>query len=69
MTFSIPVSSSRLRNTTPRAVGGCCRWVTRPATATAESAAVSISGDRADDAVSTRRAASSARMWATGCVP
>ena len=34
MTFTMPVSSSRLRNTTPRAVGGRCRWVTSPATAT-----------------------------------
>ena len=44
MTFSMPVSSSRLMNTTPRAVGGRCRWVTRPATATAESAAMSSPG-------------------------
>ena len=62
MTFSMPVSSSRLMNTTPRAVGGACRWVTRPATATSESAAVSISADRADDVVSTPRAVSAARM-------
>src|ERR1700678_1978382 len=29
MTFTRPVSSSRLMNTTPRAVGGRCRWGTR----------------------------------------
>ncbi len=58
MTFTMPVSSSRLMNTTPRAVDGRCRWVTRPATATSESAAA----DLTDDAGSTCRAESAARM-------
>ena len=42
MTFTMPVSSSRLRNTTPRAVGGRCRWVTRPATATTAPSAADL---------------------------
>ena len=34
MTFTSPVSSSRLRNVVPPAVAGRCRWVTTPATRT-----------------------------------
>ena len=34
ITFTKPVSSSRLRNTVPFAVDGCCRCVTTPATST-----------------------------------
>jgi hypothetical protein len=33
MTLTMPVSSSKVMNTTPRAVGGRCRWVTSPPTA------------------------------------
>lgn len=31
ITFTMPVSSSRLRKTTPPAVGGRCRWAARSA--------------------------------------
>jgi hypothetical protein len=65
MTFSIPVSSSRLTKTTPRAVGGRCRWVTRPPTATSAPSGA----DLADATVSTCRACSAARMCASGWVP
>ena len=34
ITLTMPVSSSRLRNVTPCAVAGRCRWVTAPATST-----------------------------------
>ena len=36
ITLMRPVSSSRLRNTTPLAVSGCWRWVTTPATSTTD---------------------------------
>ncbi|HEX5298497.1 MAG TPA: hypothetical protein VFW50_16055, partial [Streptosporangiaceae bacterium] len=65
MTFTMPVSSSRLRNTTPRAVGGRCRWVTRPATATSAPSAAAL----ASAAVRTRLARSAGRTCATGWVP
>ena len=65
MTLAIPVSSSRLRNTTPRAVPGCCRCVTSPPTATAAPPAAAAIAD----VVSTPRADSRSLMCATGSVP
>jgi hypothetical protein len=65
MTFAIPVSSSRLRNTTPRAVPGCCRCVTSPATATVAPGRAVFSSA----ASVTPWLARSGRMWSIGCVP
>src|SRR5947199_308910 len=65
MTFAIPVSSSRLRNTKPFAVPGRWRTITLPATRTR-----APSSPRARSiARVTPRAASAARRSAIGCGP
>ena len=66
MTFAMPVSSSRLMNTTPRAVG-------RPLPVGDQAGHHHPGARRAvvrsDAAVITCPAARAARMCATGCVP
>ena len=62
ITLTSPVSSSRLRNTTPFAVSGCWRCVTTPATSTT----VRSGSSRSVSAVTTPRAVSSSRTNSVG---
>jgi hypothetical protein len=65
MMLAIPVSSSRLRNTTPRAVPGCWRWVTSPPTVTTAPLSAVVSAR----AGSAPRSSSTSLMCSIGWVP